>query len=198
VTPLNAKWSVVRLPKIGLVKFRDARRLRGTVQNVTVMREANVWHVAFCCAIEHQTPANDLPSVALDRRKRKRGSNRYANGLRRVATLQARAARIRRDWLHRKSTDIARHFGAVGLEDLNVRNMTASAKGTVDNPGRNVRQKAGLNRAILEQGWPGFATLLAYKFDERGGTLTLVPASYSSQECFSCGAIDAQNRKSGL
>jgi putative transposase len=53
-----------------------------------------------------------------------------------------------------------------------------------------------LNRAILEQGWSGFATMLAYKLDERGGTLTLVPASYSSQECFSCGTIDAQNRKS--
>jgi putative transposase len=181
---------LVRLPKIGWVKFRDTRPLRGTVQNVSVMREANGWHVSFCCAIEHQTPGNDLPSVSIDRgiantltlsggdqplllslpdslaaldrrkrqaqrhmRKRKRGSNRYAKGLRRVATLQARAARIRRDWLHRKSMEIARHFGAVGLEDLNVRNMTASAKGTVDNPGRNVRQKAGLNRAILEQGW---------------------------------------------
>jgi putative transposase len=53
-----------------------------------------------------------------------------------------------------------------------------------------------LNRAILEQGWSGFATMLAYKLDERGGTLTLAPASYSSQECFSCGTIDAQNRKS--
>jgi putative transposase len=70
--------------------------------------------------------------------------------------------------------------------------MTASAKGTVDNPGRTVRQKAGLNRAILEQGWSGFATLLAYKLDERGGTLTVVPASHSAQECFSCGTIDAQ------
>ena len=128
--------------------------------------------------------------------RRKRGSKRYAKQRRRVAALQARGARIRRDWQHRKALDIARHFGDVGLEDLKIKNMTASAKATVEKPGRNVKQKSGLNRSILEQGWGGFEIILGYKLEERGGTLTVVPAPYSSQECFPCGHIDAKNRKS--
>jgi putative transposase len=122
--------------------------------------------------------------------------NALPKKMRRAAALHARAARIRRDWHHKQALDIARSFGAVGLEDLKITNITASAKGTVEKPGRNVRQKAGLNRSILEQGWGGFEIILGYKLEERGGTLTLVPASYSSQECFPCGHTSAKNRKS--
>ena len=67
VRRLNAKWSYVRLPKIGLVKFRDTRPIKGKVQNVTVIREANGWHVSFCCEVEHVVPANTLPPVSIDR-----------------------------------------------------------------------------------------------------------------------------------
>jgi putative transposase len=229
---LNAKWSLVRLPKIGLVKFRDTRPLCGTVKNVTVMREANGWHIPFCCAFEHAIPANDLPSVGIDRgvantlwlstddeplclpnslkkidrRKRgmqaramrngQRGSNRFAKKMRRVAALSARAARIRRDWHHKTSLMIARRFGAVALEDLKITNMTASAKGTIEAPGCNVRQKAALNRSILAQVWGGFEILLAYKLEDRGGTLSLVNPAYTSQGCAACGTIDTRNRKS--
>ena len=65
--------------------------------------------------------------------------------------------------------------------------MTASAKGTVDQPGTQVRQKAGLNRAIRERGWGLYVTLLAYKGAARGGQVIRVPAAYSSQECPRCG-----------
>jgi putative transposase len=61
----------------------------------------------------------------------------------------------------------------VALEDLRIKNMTASARGTLEEPGRMVRQKAGLNRSILNQGWFGFETILAYKLEERGGSLHL-------------------------
>lgn len=64
---LNGKWSAVRLPKIGWVKFRDTRRLRGKVQNVTISLSADGWHVAFACEIEHTAPRNHLPSVRIDR-----------------------------------------------------------------------------------------------------------------------------------
>ena len=231
VTRLNRKWSLVRLPKIGLVKFRDTRPVGGEVKNVTVMREANGWHVSFCCEFEQAIPLNDLPSVGIDRgvantltlstgemlslpdrlkkidrRKRgmqsramrngKRGSNRFAKKMRRVAALAARAARIRRDWQHKTALNIARRFGAVSLEELKIKNMTASAKGTIEAPGRNVRQKAGLNRSILEQGWGGFETLLGYKLEERGGSLSLVDPKYTSQGCAACGVTDKKNRKS--
>ncbi len=127
--------------------------------------------------------------------RRQRGSRNDARQRRRVAALAAKAGRIRKDFLHRISTSIARHYGAVVLEDLKIRNMTASAKGTVEEPGRMVRQKAGLNRSILEQGWAMFATLLDYKLTERGGYLATVNPAYTAQTRSACGAIDTRSRK---
>lgn len=128
--------------------------------------------------------------------RRRRGSRRYAAQKLRLGRLSARVARIREDWSHRASISVARRFGSVAIEDLNIRGMTGSAKGTLADPGRNIRQKAGLNRAILEQSWGRWATLLDYKLAERGGVLISVPAAYTSQTCASCGVIDARSRKS--
>ncbi|MFX5776784.1 transposase, partial [Acinetobacter baumannii] len=83
----------------------------------------------------------------------KRGSRRRDIAKRRLARTMATAARIRHHWLHCQTTALARHYSLIVIEDLKVRNMTASAAGTIKEPGRNVRQKAGLNRVILEQGW---------------------------------------------
>ncbi|WP_425452604.1 zinc ribbon domain-containing protein [Methylobacterium radiodurans] len=74
--------------------------------------------------------------------------------------------------------------------------MTASAARTVEQPGRNVRQKSGLNRDIPDQGWGGFARQLAYKQDWRGGWLIRMPAANTSRTCPGCGHIDAANRPS--
>ena len=82
----------------------------------------------------------------------------------------------------------------VVVEALKVRAMSASARGTADAPGRNVRQKAGLNRAILDQGWGMFRALLRYKLAHRGGRLVEVPAAYTSQTCSACYLMDAANR----
>jgi putative transposase len=116
--------------------------------------------------------------------------------LRRCARLAARRARIRRDWQHKAALDLARRFGMVFVEDLNIQNMTASARGTVERPGRQVRQKSGLNRSILDQSWGVFETLLTYKLDERGGMLVKVDPAYTSQTCSDCGAVDARSRES--
>jgi putative transposase len=226
---LNGKWSAVRLPKIGWVKFRDTRPMRGKLKNVTVSLDPLGWHVSFCCEIEHVAPANICPAVGVDRgvantialstgerrslpaslkalerrhraaqrglARRKRGSKRRLRSLRRCARLAAQRTRIRRDWQHKVTLDLARRFGTVFVEDLKVANMTASAKGTVETPGRNVRQKSGLNRSILNQGWGAFETLLGYKLDERGGTLVKVDPAYTSQTCSDCGAVDARSRE---
>ncbi|WP_417273492.1 RNA-guided endonuclease InsQ/TnpB family protein [Celeribacter halophilus] len=230
VRKLNGTWSEVRLPKIGWVRFRDTRPLRGKVNNATISLAPNGWHVSFTLAIEHDAPANIAPEVGVDRgvantlalstgerisvpaslaalerrqrtaqrvlSRRKRGSKRYAKARARVSALSARRARIRKDWHHRVSLDLARRFGTVVLEDLNTKGMTASARGTVDEPGRNVRQKAGLNRSILNQGWHIFEALLSYKLEERGGELIKVPARHTSQTCSACGAVDSRSRKS--
>ncbi|WP_074067947.1 transposase [Rhizobium gallicum] len=67
VKRLNGKWSAARLPKIGWVKFRDTRLLRGKTMNVTVSLAANGWHIVFACEIDHAVPQNDLPGVGIDR-----------------------------------------------------------------------------------------------------------------------------------
>lgn len=230
VKPLNAKWSAVRLPKIGWVKFRATRPMRGDLKNVTVSNDALGWHIAFTCEIDHEATAPNPDVVGIDRgvvttlalstgemltlpasldrievakrkaqrvvARRKRGSNRRRRAQARVARLQARQARIRRDFHHRAALDIAKRFGVAVLEDLNTRGMTASAKGTIAEPGRNVRQKAGLNRVILNSGWHQLATILTYKMEERGGQVVTVPARFTSQTCAACGVVDARSRES--
>lgn len=114
----------------------------------------------------------------------------------RVARLQKRVGDARKDFLHKHSTVIAKSHGVVVVEDLKVKNMTASARGTVENPGANVRQKAGLNRAILDQGWGMFFTFLEYKLADRGGRLIKVAPAYTSQTCPECGCVDRANRPS--
>jgi putative transposase len=101
----------------------------------------------------------------------------------------------RKDFLHKQSLAIAKNHGIVKIEKLLVQNMTGSAKGTTEAPGKNVKAKSGLNRSILDQGWGMFATMLGYKLSERGGELIYVDPAYTSQACAECGSIDAANRK---
>ena len=128
--------------------------------------------------------------------RKKRGSANRRKAIRRVAKIQQRVANARKDFLHKRSTEIAKSHGTVVVEALEVRNMSASAKGTAEQPGRKVKQKAGLNRAILDQGWSMFRTMLAYKLADRGGRLVEVPAAYTSQTCPVCGHVSAANRQS--
>lgn len=134
-------------------------------------------------------------AIAQRRLSRKRkGSQNYRKQRMRVARVHARVSAARKDFLHKTSTTIAKSHGLVVLEALKVRNMTASASGTVEAPGRNVRQKAGLNRAILDQGWGTFAQMLAYKVEERGGHVLFVDPRNTSRTCSSCGVVDADSR----
>ena len=112
-----------------------------------------------------------------------------------ITRLHQRIAEIRKTVLHQVSTVISKNHAVVVLEDLKVRNMTASATGTVESPGRNVRQKSGLNKSILDQGWGLLKQMLGYKLQWSGGMLLLVDPAYTSQICPVCGVVDAGNRK---
>jgi putative transposase len=112
--------------------------------------------------------------------------------MKRANTLKARQARIRKDWAHRTTTAIARRFGTVVVEKLRTKNMTRSAKGTLEAPGVNVAAKSGLNRAILNVAWRQIETMLAYK----ANTLIRINPAHTSQACSACGSIDKLNRKS--
>lgn len=126
---------------------------------------------------------------------RRRGSKRYAKSRRRAAACKSKAARIRKHWNHEATTALVRRFGVVCIEDLKTANMTASARGTVEEPGRNVRQKSGLNRSILEHGWYQFEVFLSYKLAATGGDLVKVNPRNTSRKCSNCGSIDARNRE---
>lgn len=127
--------------------------------------------------------------------RKTKGSNNRRKARLRVARCHKRVADTRKDFLHKVTTNLAKNHGSVVLEDLKIGNMTASAVGTAEAPGRNVRQKAGLNRAILDQGWGAFKTMLAYKLEERGGHLLTVDPRNTSRTCSSCGVVDADSRR---
>lgn len=124
-----------------------------------------------------------------------KGSRNWHKAKARVQRLHSRIANVRQDFLHKASTEIARQHALVAMEDLQVRNMSASAKGRADAPGRNVRAKAGLNKAILDQGWAEFKRQLEYKMQWSGGELIAVDPRNTSRTCPECEHVDAQNRK---
>jgi putative transposase len=127
---------------------------------------------------------------ARQRRTRPRGaplSRRLARTYHQIARLRATAKRRAVDWQHRTTTELARAFGVVVVEDLQITNMVRSAKGTIDNPGVHVASKAGLNRSIASEAWGRTVTLLAYKTRDRGGHVVKVPAQGTSQRCHRCG-----------
>ncbi|ABW09594.1 DNA (cytosine-5-)-methyltransferase [Parafrankia sp. EAN1pec] len=133
--------------------------------------------------------------VRLQRRlsRARRGSQRRGRLKARIARLRAREVDRRKDWVEKTSTDLARRFDIVRVEDLKIGRMTRSARGTVEAPGSNVRQKAGLNRGILANGWG----LLVARLEEKApGRVEKVPAAYTSQRCSACGHVASGNRES--
>jgi putative transposase len=123
----------------------------------------------------------------------KRGSNRRGRVRHAVARLRVRESDRRKDWAEKVSTDIARRFDVIRVEDLKITNMTRSAKGTRENPGWNVRAKAGLNRGILGSGWGLLVRRLA---DKAPGRVEKTKPHYTSQRCSACGQVDPKSRES--
>ncbi|KAI3597628.1 putative transposase InsQ for insertion sequence element IS609, partial [Cupriavidus necator H850] len=101
----------------------------------------------------------------------------------------------RLDYLHKATTTISENQAMVCIEDLKVRNMSKSAAGSSGQPGKNVRAKSGLNKAILDQGWYEFGRQLEYKLAWNGGWLIAVPPQHTSRTCPCCGHVSAENRQ---
>lgn len=219
----------IRLTKLGWVRYRKSREVKGELRHVTVTRKGDHWFMSVNVLIERPEPSHPSGSaVGVDlgvtrfatlsdntvyepkdalRSKEKRlkrlqrqlarkekFSNNWKKQKRRIRRLHRRIANTRKDFLHKVSTEISQNHAVVVMEDLCVKGMTRSARGTEDDPGENVAQKAGLNRAILDQGWGEFRRMLAYKLRERGGRLILVNPQDTSRTCHECGAIDAESR----
>ena len=117
-----------------------------------------------------------------------------------LAELYDRRNTLRHDFRHRVTTEIIKLAKAQGrdliaVEDLQISNMTSSARGTPTHPGRNVRAKSGLNRSILQQGWAEILTMLAYKARKAGIRFISVWPARSSQTCSNCGTVDPKSRR---
>jgi len=122
-------------------------------------------------------------------------SNNWKKARTRVQRIHARIGNARRDFLHKTTTTISQNHAMVCIEDLQVRNMSRSAAGTTEAPGKNVRAKSGLNKSILNQGWFEFRRQLEYKLQWRGGWLIPVPPQNTSRTCPCCGHVSKDNRQ---
>ena len=205
----------MRLSRRGGNPYADARPVSATVKRI-----CGKWYATVCYAVDAAERADDGTVVGLDmnvgqvaasdgrlfhapdtrrleaRMKRyqrrlsrqRRGSRRRERTRLRLARTKRRMAQTRRNWQHHVSRSLA--GGTVAVESLQTKAMTASAKGSAEEPGSNVRQKAGLNREILETGWAGLRQMLAYKAP---GVVEVDP-TFTSQTCAACGLTDPASR----
>jgi putative transposase len=122
-----------------------------------------------------------------------RGSNKRQLVKKQIARLKAREADRRKDWVEKTSTTLAQRFDVIRVEDLKIKSMTRSARGTIQAPGSNVAQKAGLNRGILANGWGQLVARLEHKAP---GRLEKITAAYTSLTCSVCRTPDREARES--
>ncbi len=121
-------------------------------------------------------------------------SHNWKKAQARVQRIHARIGNARGDYLHKATSAISKNHAMVCIEDLQVKNLCKSSAGTAENPGQNVRAKAGLNKSILDQGWFEFRRQLQYKLPWAGGMLIAVPPQQTSQQCPVCDCVSAANR----
>jgi putative transposase len=125
-----------------------------------------------------------------------RGSNRGRSVVAKINTITGRVRNRRADFCAQTAAELTTANAVVALEDLRTKNMTASAAGTIGQPGRNVRAKAGLNRAILDKGWHMLELALRNAARTTGTQVVLVNPAYTSQTCHACKHVDPKNRES--
>ena len=122
-------------------------------------------------------------------------SKNYKKQAQKVTKVHNKISNTRYDYLHKLSTAITKNHGIVVVEDLKIKEMTKSAKGTIKNPGKNVEIKSHLNKDILYQGWNMFVRMLKYKLEYSGGELIKVQPYNTSLTCPECNNISHDNRK---
>jgi transposase len=164
----------------------------GIDRGVTVSAALSTGEPLYCPRLR---PAERARLGRLQRRlaRARRSSNRRQQVRAAIARLKAREGNRRTDWAEKLSTDLARRFDVIRVEDLKIRNMTRSARGTMQQPGRNVRQKAGLNREIMASGWGHLVRRLE---DKAAGRVEKIKPHFTSQRCSACGHVDPKSRKS--
>ena len=164
----------------------------GVDRGVVVSAALSTGELLHCPGLR---PAERARLRRLQRRlaRARTGSHRRSGVKTAIARLRAREGDRRKDWAEQTSTSLARRFDVIRIEDLRIASMTRSARGTPAQPGRGVRQKAGLNRGILASGWG----LLARRLEDKApGRIQKVNPAFTSQRCSACGHVAADSRES--
>ncbi len=190
----GSRWFVVlscedvpaeTLPATGVVAGIDM----GVASLVTTSDGAHVANPRHLAAT-----ADRLAAAQRDLARKRRGSRRRRTAVARVAALHAKVRRGRLDAAHKAALALVRDYDVIVHEDLKIANMTRSASGTIERPGRNVAAKSGLNRSVLDAGWGVFLRLLAYKAESAGRELIAVDPRNTSRTCARCGHRARENR----
>ena len=164
----------------------------GIDRGVAVSAALSTGELLYCPALTGRERTR-LRRLQRQLARARRGSNRRGRVKHAIARLRARETDRRKDWAEKTSTDLARRFDLIRVEDLQIKNMTRSARGTGGDPSRNVRQKAGLNRGILRSGW---GLLVRRLEDKAPGRVEKISPAFTSQRCSACGQVDPKSRES--
>ena len=205
---------VLHFPKLGKIRVVDHQPLEGTPKTCTLVRDGDQWFVSIVCVIEiPDPPPRTGPIIAIDRgitnfaatsdgelipgpqylkaslkqlrraqrtvSRRKKGSKNYKKAQRVVMRRHRKVRRQRAHFAHKESARYAKNHGIVVLEDLKIAGM----------------MRGNCARGIADAGWSMFERMIRYKLGWSGGSVRLVPAPYSSQECSACGHVDAVSRR---
>jgi len=126
--------------------------------------------------------------------KKKKFSSNWRKTKQKIEKLHNHIANVRKDFLHKTSSQLVKSHSLIVMEELKIKEMSKSARGTKEEPGEKVKAKSGLNRSILDQGWHTFQKQLSYKLDWKGGKLILIDPKNTSLKCRICGHIGEENR----
>ena len=188
VKRVGRRWLATVCYEVEAVARPDDGRVLGVDRNAGQVAVADGHTTRIVAAPERASLEARRRRYQCRMARQRRGSSRRARTRRRLARTERKLANRRRNWCHHVSRELA--GSTVVLEDLKTRSMTRSARGTVDNPGTNVRGKAGLNRVVLATGWAALEQMLRYKAPR----VELVAAHHTSQACHACGHVDAKPR----
>ena len=181
---LSKKVGLVKIPKLGLVRYTKTRNIEGEIKSATISMKGGKWQISFCCEVEiNPKPKINGSKIGGDRgvaktfqgsngeilerlipsvkdvkklkktqknlARKQKGSSNWKKLVSLIQKIYIKFANQRKDAIHKLTSKLAKNHGLVVLEDLAIKNMTKSAKGTRASPGKNVKAKSGLNRVIL-------------------------------------------------
>jgi putative transposase len=199
----NEKWYAVFECKREVQPMAPTGDLVGIDAGITVLLAtsdgelvANPRHLeARRASVERAARRLDEVTVkdARGRTMNRRDPKRVAAALR-LGRAKEAEGNARRDGLHKLSSRLVREYDGIAMEALDLRSMTRSAKGTADEPGRNVAAKSGLNRAMLDTGFGTLRQLIIEKAEWAARAIAVVDPRYTSQTCFACKAVSAKSR----